>query len=88
MPFLLGTEMVLNFNLTLSNDTIAMYVSIFACAMFALTNLCQGVDFVCQRSRCRPKGFPLCSRCIQLILLGASTKSLPYFPACLNEPCL
>jgi len=31
--------MVLNYNLTLSNDTIAMYVSIFACAMYALTNL-------------------------------------------------
>ena len=39
MPFLLGTEMVLNYNLTLSNDTIALYVSILACAMFALTNL-------------------------------------------------
>jgi hypothetical protein len=26
-PFSLGTEMVLNYNLTLSNDTIAMYVS-------------------------------------------------------------
>ena len=27
IPFSLGTEMVLNYNLTLSNDTIAMYVS-------------------------------------------------------------
>jgi hypothetical protein len=39
IPFSLGTEMVLNYNLTLSNDTIAMYVSFFARVMFILTNL-------------------------------------------------
>jgi hexosaminidase len=44
-----GAEMVLNFNLTLSNDTIALYVSTFSLP-HNLSNVdvrWQGVDFVC-----------------------------------------
>jgi hypothetical protein len=62
--------MVLNYNLTLSNDTIAMYVT----GRLSLSYLCaddihrQGVGIIVSRSRRRGQRFPLYLCGLQLIL--------------------
>ena len=85
-PVLFGvTEMVLNYNLTLSNDTIALYVSIPACAMPSQTDRVRVWISSADAAAVADKGFRFIHAAANPFYLVRSSDRLP---SRLSEPAL
>ena len=82
------TEMVLNYNLTLSNDTIALYVSMFARAMPSQTNRLRVWISSADAAAVADKGFRFIHAAANPFYLVCFIRSLRCFLSQPNEPAL